>query len=235
MDNIKDEKIRPISRWQVVTKNFFLLFLAILLVVLGVLATSFVFYSFDYADWDVYRRLPWRDFWWASFGSLPYIWLVLFGLFTFFAVRQFRKQGRAYRYSIFLILGPIFVISVIGGAVAYYSGLQSVMRKNMSPAFQFSPILFPHPTFIWERPDDGRLSGVIVSRKGNVIALVDRFNNVWQVTYVGHRDISDLEGRIKMMGQKTGDFQFSAIEVRELLEGRHEPRFAPMNMPLPVQ
>ncbi len=226
MEDIKEGKIKPLARWKIVTRNLLLLSLAILLVLLGMLATSFIFYTFDYADWDIYRRLPWRDFWWAFLGSLPYLWLAVFIIFAFLAARQFRQQGTAYRYSLAWILGPIIALSVIGGAIAYYSGFQTVMREHMSPRFRFSRVLFPQAQAIWQSPDQGRLAGVVVSKEGNFIILRDERERVWQVRYIGSQDISRLiqNMRIKMLGQKSGESQFTATEIREFFQGMHEPR-----------
>ncbi len=170
----------------------------------------------QYNDWELYQHFG-QSFAGFVFKTLPYFWLLIFGVFGAFAYYSFRHTKKGYRYS--------FVLVVLGCLVASFAlgfGLQRVGVAERTERFIYER--FPAYEKIvslremrWARPEDGVLAGEIWGRIEGGFALEDLKGNSWKV--MARPEVMDPRLKIRrgmqvrIIGEKIDQGLFEAEKV----------------------
>ena len=198
---INGAKIKPIPKWEFIVKNWGLWLGLVVSLGLLVLGSS----------------LSW-------FGVIdkiitPYLWQLIVIIFLGISFLLFEQTKRAYRFQKWQVALIIIIGGLIFGGALFKIGLASRIDRNFESRFSFYRQMVPMKMMVWNNPESGYLSGVIVkiiSVGDFVIRDVD--NNSWTIT--GTNPI--VRGRVKMIigeevkliGTQTGTNSFTVDEIR---------------------
>lgn len=207
LKRIQKEKIKPTPRWEFIMKDTFFWVAFVISVIVGGLSFSIIFNTLLNNDWDLYMQLSGSL---AKFIviTLPYFWLVIFGVFIVIAYLNINKTKKAYKYSLQMIILGVLVASFLLGITFYNLGLASSLNKGLINRLpMYRKVLNPGEE-LWRRPNGGFLSGEIESLEESILKLKDQNGEIWEV--VLSKDILELipefilkDGfRVKIIGEE---------------------------------
>jgi len=120
IDTIKEKHIEPKPKWRFVLEHFLIWVLLVSLIFAGSLMFSAVFFVILHSKKVISAmRLGLLK---RIFFSIPYFWIFLFLIFLFLAYLNFKRTKKGYRFSGYLIISFIFLVSVIFGIIAHGIG-----------------------------------------------------------------------------------------------------------------
>lgn len=210
---IRTNKIKPTPGWVFLFKRSVIWTLFGISVLLGGIAVSLILFQINDADWEAYSEMKGGVTEFALL-SLPYFWIVLMIGFLILAFLNFRHTKRGYRYGAFAIVGLSLIFSAIFGSVMYSTGCSEYMEESLVQIPHYEELHYGKRV-LWQRPDQGFLSGTILQfDNGNILILQDIGKQAWWVDIgkarLGHRLII-MEGlRVKMIGEKMSEGKFRA-------------------------
>ncbi|HVT74964.1 MAG TPA: hypothetical protein VHD69_00910 [Candidatus Paceibacterota bacterium] len=218
LKRIKTDKVRPTSRAYFRLRDY------ILWVLLGVFAAALslgfgmiIFMIFG-TDHTIFAKLG-LSFSERLLYSIPIFWIVATIVVAVAAYINFRRTRKGYRVSARQFAVIAAVIAVAFGSMLYaFNVTRSVNRAAAENIPIYSAIVLDTET--WFDPEHGLLSGSVkVKDSDDSFTLRDPNFDLWQVT---GDDVSVVPAgfkfrsgdRIKIIGKKTGDLEFRAVEIR---------------------
>jgi heme/copper-type cytochrome/quinol oxidase subunit 2 len=212
LDQIKEKQIRPKARWIFVAKDYMVWLLGLLSFVLGALVFSVIIFLIKNNDWEMRRELSGSliEF---IFLTLPYFWIVFLAIFVFAVSYNLKHTRKGYKFSLLLVVPISILASILLGALFFGSGLGRAIDDELGRKAVFYEELFNPMVRMWDKPGEGRLSGMIVARiEDQQYRLLDISREEWLI------DISQAEiargfvleiGRpVKLLGQQEGEYFF---------------------------
>jgi hypothetical protein len=218
IEKIKEENIRPESRWKYLAKKYSVWLSFFVVAFVGAAAFSAADFLVSQLDWDVYPAMHRGSiFFFLSF--LPYFWIVPIVVLAILAFFSLRRTENGYRYNFLkitlVVLGSLIVL---GSALASF-GFGRKMNGAAIREFPGYGQLVTTKESQWSQPEIGLLAGTVNGISKNSIDLRDFSGKEWQVAYDENtivRPAVDFESgeMIKTIGQKTGGQTFKASEIR---------------------
>lgn len=210
IDKIKKEHLKPIPKWRFWMINGghwagFGFFILLTVLSLGLL-------------WYFWADEPWLHVGHSLFfGRMPLIFLFLIITGVSFAIFDFYKTERGYKYSFVKVGLVLLVIIVLMGWFVNHFGIS----QQMDHVFNASPLYQDRETFIkhvWQNPDSGLITGEIVKViDGNKFVLQDLDGKNWIIDATGaiwrHGLLPEAGLRIKIVGRTDSDI-FVAQDIR---------------------
>ncbi|MBX4209157.1 hypothetical protein KW799_00445 [Candidatus Parcubacteria bacterium] len=154
------------------------------------------------------------------FYSIPVFWIVVVIAVAAGTYINFRRTRKGYRLSAkhFAIFAA--VIAVAFGSLMYAFNVSKYVDKAAAENIPLYTTVVPFNTNTWFDPEHGLLSGAIKIKTSNDnFTLRDENFDLWTVT--GNKVAIVPSGfkfqsgdHVKIIGKKTGDFKFQAIEIR---------------------
>lgn len=121
IEEIKAKHIEPKPKWQFILEHFLIWVLFVLLIFIGSLMFSTIFFIILHSEKAIpIMRLGLLK---RIFLNIPYFWIFLFSIFLFLAYVNFKHTKKGYRFSGYLIISLIFLISVLFGILAHGAGM----------------------------------------------------------------------------------------------------------------
>jgi hypothetical protein len=218
LGKIKEEKIKPIPKWQFLLKEQVTWVISIISIIVGGIGTSICFFlianndifSTDFKDLSIIQTIV---------LAVPVFWIVISGFFLFLAFYNFKHTEGGYRWNVAKLFLINIVASLLIGGALYFSGASATLNNIFSYLPYYNQIADVRDQ-VWMRPDSGYLAGDIVeiNTDNQEITLRDLNNYLWTI------DISDAlirpsvnittGNRIKIVGQKESENVFIATEIR---------------------
>lgn len=143
------------------------------------------------------------------FSALPYLWIVVFGAMTVFAVINFRQTRKGYRYPVGHIIGSSLLFSVVGGLVLHAAGVGMVVDREFGEHMPMYMSQEKMEIKLWQMPEAGRLVGMFVSTstEEGLILFADVLGGSWQVNVEelqsADRDWLMARERVRVLGLPT--------------------------------
>lgn len=215
---IKKEHIKPESRHKYLLKKYGIWSIFVLALVFGAISFAIMFAILIGLDWDLYAFMRKNPIVYA-FSLIPYLWLVIVGIFLFLTFLDLRKTEKGYRLS----WGKILVFSiggiVGGGLVLAYLGIGNKFNVAMMKNF---PVYAQHMVTKeaqWMQPEKGLLAGTIKQVSANALVIEDLQGFVWHMQInsktVVRPAANIAEGQmIKIIGNQIGAAAFEVFEIR---------------------
>ncbi len=217
VDRIRQEEIRPTPHWIFTMKNITGWLTFILGVVMGALAFSVILLAIQQTDFSMVSHLThsWLE---LFLGLLPVIWLILVLVFLIMAMFSIRNSWKGYKFSLLRIMSICILMSVALGSLFFITGgsqrLENAFDLNV---FNYESIE-ERKLQVWNRPDEGFLSGKIIDMDGQILHLEDFTGKRWQVFYpeafIAPVLLLEAGESIKIIGDKQTANQFKAEEIR---------------------
>lgn len=229
---IKLEHITPKAKWKFYLGNFAWWFLFVLLLVITSIAFGIVMYMIKGADWEV-ARLVTSGVWGHLILVMPRLWLAFIVITTIFAVWEFRKTKKGYRFDIITILAIVLIGSMLFGSFVYASGLGEKLDSLLTDRMPLYHGRLHQQMKLWDRAGEGMLIGGIMDINDREIIIHAPGGVEWLV------DVSDINSKfeigdiVKIDGLKSSDNTFKAITIRRLemdrFMGGHKPPMKPFH------
>lgn len=215
---IKQEHIAPEPRWKFLARQFGVWMALGLIVLLGALSVSVVYFLLTQLDWELPGMMH-QNIFFYGLGVFPYFWLFLLGIFSVVAFWGIRKTENGYRFSwfkiIFLLVGGI----LLTGTVLSFIGVNKRFNGSMMRSVPYYANHTITKEKQWMQPELGFLAGTIRNIEANTIALEDLNGQAWKVqinnqTLVRPSADVSVGQMIKLIGFQKDGQNFSATEIR---------------------
>ena len=225
LKKIEEKHIKPKPRWTFLLKDYAVWILGALALFSGGLAFAVVIYMVKNNDWEVYKNIN---------GSLPqfvvltmpYFWLIFLAVFILVAHYNFKHTKTGYRYRLPAVIGVSIVLSIGLGGFLYGAGVGRAIDDVLSEnAPGFYRVFVNRRLDMWARPERGLLLGLITTvNNPQEFELLDFERRTWAVSAfdAAMPPFIKIEsgGRIKMIGEKTGENAFHAVMIMPVGPGR---------------
>jgi hypothetical protein len=188
-------------------------------VLFGALSFSVAYFLLSSLDWDLYRFMRLDPLTYA-FSIFPYFWTILIVALLVAAFADFRRTETGYRFGRSKIVLSIIGCIVIFGMVMSFFGIGEAFGVMIAKDFPYyGRHLVVTKEAQWMQPDYGLLSGTIDEYFDETIGLKDLSGKRWDVTMDAQTSIKPSVSlssgeMIKVMGERTGERAFRAIEIR---------------------
>lgn len=201
LELIKKNQIKPIPKWEFVIKNWSLwagLILCLLLLILG----------FGLSFFGIIDNI-----------IVPYLWLFIAVIFLLLSYFLFEKTRGAYRFQRWQVVAFIIVLALLLGGAFFKIGLASRLDQQLDKNIPYYRQVVPIKLETWSRPESGYLSGTISKiNDANNFELIDFSGKKWNIfgqdILIRGRATIELGSEIKLIGSKSGDQSFNALEIR---------------------
>lgn len=153
------------------------------------------------------------------FMSIPYLWIVLFGLFAYFGFRAFRSTDKGYRQNFILILLIMFLASFSLGALLHITGVSKRMHQVMTDRVPLYHHLVPTKEGQWSRPGMGMVGGQIIRTGKDFIVVQDFKSRKTMVVYSDEtilgKNVKLKKGeRVRVVGERIDKKSFKAKVIQ---------------------
>ncbi|MCK5286000.1 MAG: hypothetical protein KAJ58_02120 [Candidatus Pacebacteria bacterium] len=181
IEKIKQEGVEPTPKWEFVLKNSFFWGAFVLAVIIGGLTFSIILHTLLNNDWDLYMQLS-GGLTKFIIVTLPYFWLVFLGLFTIIAYINVKNTKKAYKYNLQMIIGGVILISFLLGITFYNLGVAASLDRNLIQKLppRYHSMVDANIN-LWQRPEEGFLSGSVESLDEYVLKLKDQNGDIWEI------------------------------------------------------
>ncbi|HVU06858.1 MAG TPA: hypothetical protein VHE10_03685 [Candidatus Paceibacterota bacterium] len=219
LKRIKADKVRPTPKTYFRVRDY------ILWVLLGVFAAALslgfgmiIFMVFG-TDRTIFAKLG-LSFSERLLYSIPVFWIAATIAVAAAAYINFRRTRKGYRVTarqFALIAG---IVAVAFGSVLYTLNVAKYVNKAAAENIPIYSTVVPLNTETWFDPEHGLLSGSIKAKESDdQFTLRDQNFDLWEVTGDGVALVPagfkfQTGDRVKIIGKKTGDLTFRAVEIR---------------------
>jgi len=222
VNKIKNKKIKPIPKWKFILRNYLCIFTFVGFSILGGIPASIFIYQILNNDWDLSRTFA-SNYFSFIIVTLPYFWVLLLLLILVFSHYYLRKTKKGYKYGAILVILSSFSISIASGVLFYNYKISHRVERMMDRMPIYRQINHFRNSF-WENPENGFLLGELEKSGEMNLLLKDFKSNIWAVNISNIDkdlllDLAEDERRLKIKGEKTGNFKFDAYEIR-FFEGK---------------
>jgi hypothetical protein len=217
LEKIQDRQVRPIPRWHYQLKDVTTWAAFVICVLFGALAFSVVLFAIQQADFNMVSHMS------HSAGELllvlvPVFWIVSLVIFLVFAIFSLQKSRKGYKFTSLSMLGFSTALSMLLGTVFFISGGALWLEHSFATHVGNYESVNERKMRVWSAPQNGSLSGTILSASDDTFELEDFNGKTWIIEYkeadiVPAVGISDGE-LIKMTGEMTSDHTFKADKIR---------------------
>lgn len=215
---IEKKNLKPEPRWKYLMKkySFWLVFAAAC--VFCALFLSVAFYLVLQLDWDLYR-FSGKNIILYFVSLVPFFWIFLAAAFVAISFFDLRKTETGYRFSRAKIFGIITAFSLSAAAIFFFSGLGKGANSEISRVFPRYVLLVPTKEALWSNPEEGFLAGKIDLVEKEYFDLKDLRGSDWEININSETKVRpsvELQSgeMVKIIGKKTSDKNFQAVEIR---------------------
>lgn len=218
LQNIRDRKIKPRSRWIFLLKNYLIWLIFGVAIFVGAIATSVIIFSLTNNDWDLYKILD-KSLISYVVMSFPYIWVIILIIFSLLSFLNYKYTKTGYRIEPIKIISMNVFLSVFLGSILFVGGFGEFIDYKLSKDIPYYEKMMAQRQLIWDNPENGLLAGEIIniaSEKDFYIRSLS--GKKWHIignSILWKRHASNNEGtKIKIIGRILGNDVFVAQEIR---------------------
>jgi hypothetical protein len=198
---INQKQIKPIPKWEFVIKNWGLWLGFIISLGFLVMGTGVSWFGLE------------------DNIITPYLWLFVASLFLGISFLLFEKTKRAYRFQKWQVITLIIIVGLTIGGAIFKLGVASRVDRSLELRSSIYRQMVPMKVMVWNNPEQGYLSGEIISLNSVTNFQIKDFNNkVWNIRGQNpliRGSVQMVVGKeIKLIGTQTGANSFAIDEVR---------------------
>jgi len=216
LEKIKKEDIRPEAKWKFLLKDYFVWGLFVSSIIIGALAVAVIIFGIKISDWDMYDRLAGGPIKFLIM-TLSYFWLLIFVAFILVAYYNLKHTKKGYKYSIFTVISISLLATLLLGGFTYSVGLGEKLENNLVKRAHFYKGVEHKRQKMWNRAEEGFLSGRILEVREGGFDLEDVKRARWQIL-TEKADIMPMVilkdgNRIRIWGEKVNSSTFKAHKI----------------------
>jgi len=238
LHKIQNDKITPKPKWQFLLKNSIIWGLGAFSLILGSISMSLIYFMISNEDSGVYQ-LSDNNIWDTLLIVVPFFWIICLAVFAFAVYYYIKHTKKGYKYSANKIILTILAASLLFGAALDVFGLDRVIDDTLGQrAPYYDRVINPRLNY-WSNPDNGRLTGLVVTEVSPVeYDLVDLGGEIW-VTLLTDEDQSGVmvvDHPVRLVGKNLGDHKFMVKDILPVGPGRgFFRRPLPPRRPIPCE
>lgn len=216
ISKIKQEKIKPEPRWKFLVKNYAIWISGILSILIGGLAFSVIMFLVLNNDWDVYNYIN-DSFLAFILLTLPYIWIILLGLFVVSAHYNIIHTKKGYKYKLPTVVISVVFISMFLGVLFYNIGFGQAIDETLCYSMPTYKQYVNKRVDYWNVPEEGRIMGMVIGVEENKdFKLIDLDHQSWLILTdtMQHPAVIEPRMQIRIIGIKSGTSTFSAHIIK---------------------
>ena len=217
INKIVSEKIKPSPRWHFILKNYSLWIVFILSMVFGGIAFSIILYWAVETDHSLFLSLSYSKIQFLI-ASLPFLWIISLLVFLAVSFIGIRHTRTGYRYPLLKILSINIAISILLGAIFFFSGGAGTIDRIFTEKIPAYRGIEENKISRWTDPENGFLSGVIIEDNDMNIIIEDSSGKKWEISIeevvISKRIFLKTGEKIKIIGEILEDNVFAAREIR---------------------
>lgn len=202
LERIDADQITPVPRWRFLLLRALFWLFAILSVVLGSVAVGVMLFLFiGYREHGLFAISHSAT---ELLLMVPYLWIAVLVLFVVIAEASIKHTKKGYKYRLRTIVFASVILSIVFGAILNFIGVGMATHELLReiPAYNF--VTYDSKD-AWNRPDLGRLAGVVVSiQDNNDFSIADFGGRVWRVHLVASTSqglfVPEASSTVRMLG-----------------------------------
>lgn len=217
IEKIKEQDLKPIPRWQFLMKDSILWTLFIMSTIFGAFAFSIVLYAIQQVDFNLFGHMT--HSWYEMLLSLvPLIWIIFLIVSILLIIISIKNSRKGYKFSPLTVLGLGTALSILLGVLFFITGGGKWLDHAFAQKISRYDSVEDRKIEVWSLPEEGTLSGTILSTGENTFELEDFKGKSWIVDF-SHADlvpsVEILDGeKIKMTGKMLSENRFQADKIR---------------------
>lgn len=226
IEKIKEQQVKPISRWRFTFKNSVFWLIFIFCVLFGALAFSVILFSIQQVDFSIIGHIyhSWKEF---VLAMIPLFWVISLVVLLVIAIFSIKNSKKGYKFTSPALIGFGTALSMLAGTVFFITGGGKWLENTFATHVTQYESIQDRKSEVWSMPENGTLSGIILSAGDETFELEDFKGKTWLVNYIDAEMASSVElmdgEMIKMTGMMTSDKTFEADKIRPW--GGHQRRY----------
>ena len=217
IDKIKEGQVKPIPRWRFTIKDALIWLIFIFCVLFGALAFSVILFAIQQVDFDITGHLS-HSWFELLLGLVPLFWIISLIIFLVLAILSIKNSKKGYKFTPPSLIGFATALSILTGTLFFISGGAQWLEHAFAMKVNLYESIEERKTQVWSMPEDGFLSGTIISVNDSTFELNDLKGKSWMVTFknadiVPSISLADGE-KIKLTGEMTSENTFKADKIR---------------------
>lgn len=217
ISRIKEENIKPIPRWRYTIRNLILWFTFLLSVIVGALAFSIILFAIQQIEFSLIKHMTHSrmEMW---LGLLPFLWIITMLVFLLISIFGLKKTRKGYKFSAKKVIAASAITSILLGTLFFVGGGAKWLENAFAMNVEFYEGVNEKKMKMWSIPEEGYISGYIVSVEDSTIQLKDFNESIWTVNINNAKIFAIVElvegEKIKIIGEMISKDYFTAEEVR---------------------
>jgi len=214
---IKEKDLKPLPRWQFLMKDSIMWTLFIFSTLFGALAFSIILYAIQQVDFNLFGHMTHSGYE-LLLSLVPLIWIIFLIVSIFLIIISIKNSRKGYKFSPLTILGLGTALSILLGTLFFITGGGKWLEHAFAQKITQYDSIEDRKIEVWSVPEDGTLSGKILSVTDESFELEDFKGKLWIVDFseadlVPAVELIDGE-KIKMTGIMLSDNKFKADKIR---------------------
>lgn len=228
INKIKGDRVKPLPRWRFTLKNTLAWVIFALAVAFGAMAFSVILYAIQQVDFDLAEHLSHSPME-LVLSLMPFFWAVSLIVLLVIAIIGIRNSRKGYKFTSLSLVGISAALSILAGTLFFIGGGGNWLDRKFEANVDIYKSVQDRKVSLWSMPEEGYISGAIVSVKGDQLILEDFMGKEWKM------DISDVDAvpavsfeegeKIKVIGKMTSEDTFKAEMIRPWGGGERMKRF----------
>lgn len=179
LHEISDKKVAPIPRWYFIFKEYLLIGISVIAIIVGGMAIGLVLLVLMRQDWFA---IPYLDegFVGHTLQIIPYSLVIISGIIAIGTTMIIRHIRRGYRFPLWKTISIVSVASIFLAVLFLSKGTSHTIDRWLSQAIPTYQETFEEDT-IWQYPEQGLLSGEITSIGADSFTITDTNDNSWSI------------------------------------------------------
>jgi hypothetical protein len=229
LNTIINEKITPVPKWKFQLRNYSLIFLWFIFIVTGAISFSIILFSIQQSDFILLDHAG-HSIREMILVIIPIAWFSILILFLIGSIYAGYTSKKGYKFTFSKLMSLNLGLSLVSGILLFLLGGSVYLEKTFSTKSGLFESIEIKKQKIWNDPEKGSLSGIILKVDDNEIKLNDFKNNIWNLNIDSAliSPVVEIEKgeKIKILGYKRDSINFYAKRImpwggREMRDKRH--------------
>jgi hypothetical protein len=218
LEKIKEQNIRPTSRYVFWFKELLLKIFLPILALLSVIFFTISVSSVIETEMDIFAKYG-MNFWEYVFDSIPFLAIFLCIFSFFIATYLYKKTTFGYKLpNLNLIIFGVMIL-ICGTTIMFITKISNAIDHAVEATPEISQLFRHHKFKIWNAPEKGLLAGKVSRNIENeTLEIIDLSKQGWVVNIdkiPKHKKLMIQQGAfVKFVGSKESDFVFYAVDAK---------------------
>lgn len=217
LEKITEQDLRPAPRWRYLFKDAAMWILFIISAIFGALAFSVILYAIQQVDFNLVSHMSHSGFE-LMLSLVPLVWIICLIPCLIMIIISIKNSRKGYKFHALTVLGLGTALSMLIGTLFFITGGGKWLDHVYAQKSTGYNSIEERKISVWSNPEEGTLSGKIISATETEFELEDFSGKLWTVDYK-EADIVPavqiMEGeKIKMTGTMRSEKSFQANIIR---------------------